>query len=155
MLYPLSYRGSGWFPVCKHRDLRQSYPAMNLISLLCVFGGAGAGACLRYWLSLALNPLSTTLPLGTWLANLIGGYAIGVLAGVFAARSGLPVELQLLLGTGLLGGLTTFSTFSLEAVLLLQAGRYAAAALLVVAHLAGSLLLTVAGFWTARTILAA
>ena len=128
---------------------------MNLAPLLLVFGGAGVGACLRYGASVALNPLASSLPLGTLLSNLVGGYAIGLLAGLFAARSGLPAELQLLLMTGLLGGLTTFSTFSLEAVTLLQAGRTGAAALLLGAHVVGSVALTMAGLWTARFAFAA
>ena len=84
---------------------------MALYSFLCVFIGAGMGACLRWWLGIALNPLFPTVPMGTLAANLLGGFLVGVAAAYFSIKSGLPPELRLLVITGFLGGLTTSSTF--------------------------------------------
>ncbi|MFZ3192295.1 MAG: fluoride efflux transporter CrcB [Moraxellaceae bacterium] len=113
-----------------------------LIGVL-VSGGAAVGAILRYTLGVYLNPLYPQLPLGTLLANLLGGLLMGV---VLAYAAALSLEARLLLATGFLGGLTTFSTFSAEGFLLLQQGRLMQAALLVSLHVVGSLLLTALGF---------
>ena len=82
------------------------------------------------------------LPLGTLAANLIGGYLVGVAVGVFHLNSGLPPALKLLVITGFLGGLTTFSTFSAEVVERLLANQIGWALALAGMHLAGSLLMT-------------
>lgn len=81
----------------------------------CVFFGAGCGAVLRWRLTLWGERLLPSLPPGTMVINLLGSLLIGVVAGFFERRAGLPVELRLLLATGFLGGFTTFSAFSLEA----------------------------------------
>jgi CrcB protein len=112
--------------------------------------GAAFGAWLRWGLSAWLNPRWPQFPLGTLAANLIGGYAVGIAVAFFAARHDLPPELRLFVITGFLGGLTTFSTFSSEVTQLLLRGDYLAGIALGIAHLAGSLLLTVAGFATWR-----
>lgn len=83
-------------------------------SIVAIFCGAGLGALLRWFLSLTLNELLPDLPLGTLAANLIGGYAIGMAAVVFTMKAGLPPEWRLFVITGFLGGLTTFSTYSVE-----------------------------------------
>ena len=90
------------------------------MNALAVAGGAAIGALLRWWLGLGLNTVWPMLPLGTLLANWIGGYVIGVLAALVSLNAGISEPMRLFLITGLLGGLTTFSTFSLEAVTLLQ-----------------------------------
>lgn len=82
----------------------------------CVFFGAGCGAVLRWRLTILGERLLPSLPPGTMVVNLLGSLLIGIIAGFFERRAGLPVELRLLLVTGFLGGFTTFSTFSLEAV---------------------------------------
>ena len=123
---------------------------MALPSLIAVFVGAGFGACLRWWLGLVLNPVFPTLPLGTLAANLIGGYLIGVAAVTFSLKSGLPPELRLLVITGFLGGLTTFSTFSAEVVSLLERGQFGWALASAGVHLSGSLALTWVGMLSAR-----
>lgn len=110
--------------------------------------GAAAGAWLRWWLGLLMNPLLPALPLGTLTANLVGGYVMGIMLGVFAHFTSLPVELRLLITTGFLGGLTTFSTFSGEAVLLLSRQQYAWAALHISSHVLGSLAMTALGLLT-------
>lgn len=113
-----------------------------LIGVL-VGGGAALGAILRYLLGSLLNPLYPVIPIGTLVANLLGGLLMGLLV---AYSAGLSFEIRLLLATGFLGGLTTFSTFSAEAFLLLQQGRIAQAMLLIGVHVIGSLLMTATGF---------
>src|SRR5438067_9360782 len=106
--------------------------------------GAALGAWLRWGLAAALNARAPQFPLGTLAANLIGGYLVGIAVAFFAARTALPPEARLFVITGFLGGLTTFSTFSSEVTQLLLRGEYGTGIALAVAHLAGSLLLTVA-----------
>jgi fluoride exporter len=118
---------------------------MTGLAALAVFAGAGAGACLRWVLSLWLNPWLPALPLGTLASNLIGGLLVGIATAGFAQWPALAPEWRLLLITGFLGGLTTFSTFSAEVVTLLIRQQWAWAAGTAAAHLAGSLLLTAAG----------
>ena len=115
--------------------------------------GAVLGAWLRWMLALAFNQHLPTLPLGTLVANLIGAYLIGVALGVFEQTGALSAEMRLFIVTGFLGGLTTFSTFSGEAVLLLQTGRYELALLHIFSHLAGSVVLTFCGLWTVKLLL--
>lgn len=114
-------------------------------SLLAISLGAALGALLRWLLGIGLNGLFPTLPPGTLVANLIGGYLIGVALAVFAQHPELPPQWRLFVVTGFLGGLTTFSTFSAETTALLQAGRLGWAALLIGAHVAGSLAATLVG----------
>jgi CrcB protein len=116
--------------------------------------GAALGAWLRWGLSTWLNPRVPSFPLGTLAANLVGGYLVGFAVAYFAARHSLAPEARLFVITGFLGGLTTFSTFSAEVVELLARGDLAAGTLLGFAHLAGSLVLTVAGFATYRALMA-
>lgn len=118
---------------------------MNGIGFIAVGLGAALGAWARWLLGLALNPLFVMLPLGTLAANLIGGYLVGVAVGVFHINSGLPPALKLLVITGFLGGLTTFSTFSAEVVERLLAQQFGWALGLAGVHLAGSLLMTYLG----------
>ena len=115
---------------------------MSGIGFIAVGAGAALGAWARWLLGLALNPLFVMLPLGTLAANLIGGYLVGVAVGVFHLNSGLPPALKLLVITGFLGGLTTFSTFSAEVVERLLANQIGWALALAGMHLAGSLLMT-------------
>ncbi|RYF36268.1 MAG: fluoride efflux transporter CrcB [Comamonadaceae bacterium] len=107
--------------------------------LLCI--GASLGAIARWQLSLWLNT-GGPLPWGTLAANLVGGYLIGLLVAVFQAMPEIDPVWRLALITGFLGALTTFSTFSIETVTLLQTGRAAQALALAAAHLLGSLAMT-------------
>ncbi|GLR63481.1 fluoride efflux transporter CrcB [Marinospirillum insulare] len=125
---------------------------MNLLAALAVAAGASCGALGRWWLSLQLNTSLAFIPLGTLLANLIGGYFIGLALAFFAQNPNLSPEWRLFLVTGLLGGLTTFSTFSAEIFSLLQQGRYIWALLGVAGHLLGSLLMTALGFFTYSSV---
>ena len=114
--------------------------------------GAALGAWLRWGLSAWLNPRAPLFPPGTIAANLIGGYFVGLAVAWFVARPDLAPEWRLFAITGVLGGLTTFSTFSAEVVELAMRGDLMRAVLLAVVHLAGSLLLTLAGTATFRLI---
>lgn len=121
---------------------------MNGIGFVAVGLGASLGAWARWLLGLTLNPLFVMLPLGTLAANLVGGYLVGVAVGVFHINSGLSPALKLLVITGFLGGLTTFSTFSAEVVERLLAHQVGWALALACTHLAGSLLMTYLGLLT-------
>lgn len=121
-------------------------------SIAAVCTGASLGALARWFLSVRLNPLSPALPLGTLAANLVGGYLVGVAVAVFSTHPQLPPQLRLFIVTGLLGGLTTFSTFSAEVVTALQQGRMPWALAIAAAHLVGSLLLTALGIASAGWI---
>ncbi|MCE2914351.1 MAG: fluoride efflux transporter CrcB [Rubrivivax sp.] len=123
-------------------------PTSLALSAAAVASGAALGALARWALGLGLNHLWPQMPLGTLAANLIGGYAVGVALGVFAQQAALAPEWRLFVITGVLGGLTTFSTFSGEVVTSLQAGHPGWALAIAASHLVGSLLLTAAGLAT-------
>jgi CrcB protein len=114
--------------------------------------GAALGAWLRWLLSVLYNATWPQLPLGTLASNLVGGYLIGVAAAFFIQNDALAPEWRLLIVTGFLGGLTTFSTFSAESVGLLTRGEYAWAGVHIVTHLAGSLVMTVLGIASYRAL---
>lgn len=122
------------------------------MSWLAVGLGATLGAWLRWWLGLWLNTLHQHFPMGTLAANLGGGYLIGIAVGFFAAHPGLPAEWRLFAVTGFLGGLTTFSSFSAEAMVLLQRGDFALAFGHTALHLIGSIAFCFAGFATYRAL---
>ena len=121
---------------------------MTLFAFIAIGLGAAIGAWLRWGVGLWLNPALPDLPLGTLSANLIGGYLIGFAIAFFMQHPGLSPEWRLLIITGFLGGLTTFSTFSAETVTLLLRGQYAWGTAIIVTHLGGSLLMTVLGMQT-------
>ena len=125
---------------------------MALYAFIAVGLGAAIGAWLRWGLGLWLNPALPQLPLGTLSANLIGGYLVGLAVAFFMQYPGLSPEWRLLIITGFLGGLTTFSTFSTETVTLLARGQYAWSMAIIAAHLGGSLLMTVLGIQTLKWI---
>jgi len=117
-----------------------------------VSAGAALGALLRWRLGEALNHWLPAIPPGTWVANVVGGYGVGLALALIAAHPEWPVELRLFAVTGFLGGLTTFSTFSAEVMALLQQGRVGWACAAAAAHLAGSLLATAAGWLTVEGV---
>ena len=122
---------------------------MYQVIAICI--GACAGALARWQLGLWLNPIAisgTVLPWGTLAANLIGGYLVGVCVAVFQAMPELDPTWRLLLFTGFLGALTTFSSFSAEVVAMLAQQRYGLALGTAGLHLLGSLGMTIAGIRT-------
>ena len=120
------------------------------MSWLAIGLGAAMGAWLRWGLGMLMNNVHEHIPLGTLVANLCGGYVIGLAMAFFYSNNGVSPEWRLFIITGLLGGLTTFSTFSAETVLMLQRGEYVWAALQVVLHVVGAILLCMAGFASYR-----
>ena len=110
--------------------------------------GAALGALLRWALGSSLNHAFPSLPAGTLLANLLGGYLVGLAVALLSQQPQLPPEWRLFIITGFLGGLTTFSTFSAEVVAALQQGRLGWAAATVALHVLGSLALTLLGLAT-------
>lgn len=125
---------------------------LTSINFLAVAVGAVTGAWLRWMLGLWLNRHVETLPWGTFAANMLGGYLVGLVLGVVAAHPDWPPFWRLLLVTGFLGALTTFSTFSAETVAFIEEGRFGMAVTYAGLSLAGSLLLTYLGLLTAHSL---
>ena len=119
---------------------------MGFNGFLAVGTGAAIGAWMRWGLSVMLNASFPSLPLGTLVANLLGAFLIGLFMGFSALSTAIAPEVRLFLVTGLLGGLTTFSTFSAEAVTLLTRGQYGWATAHILVHVLASLALTGLGF---------
>jgi len=118
----------------------------DMLAFLLVFLGAGLGGALRHAVNLlAFRMAGPSFPVGTLFVNVSGSFAMGLIAGWFALRGGAPQALRLFLATGILGGFTTFSAFSLDAALLWQRGEPGMAALYVVASAMLSLLGVFAG----------
>ena len=122
------------------------------LQMLSICLGASVGALARWRLGLWLSP-GALLPWGTLAANLLGGYLIGLLVGFFQTLPPLDPMWRLALITGFLGALTTFSSFSIEVVGLLQQQRYLMALGWSALHLLGSLLMTGAGLQTVVLLL--
>lgn len=88
---------------------------------LIVFLGAGIGGAMRHGVNVwAARLFGLNFPFGTFIVNVVGSFAMGLLAGFFAYRAGIPQHVRLFLTTGILGGFTTFSSFSLDAALLIE-----------------------------------
>lgn len=124
-----------------------------MVAVIAICVGASLGALLRWRLGLWLNT-GALLPWGTLLANLLGGYLVGVAVGLLQSQPQWDPVWRLAVVTGFLGALTTFSTFSAEVVQMLIEERWLLALGTSLMHLAGSLLLTVAGLWTAYFFIA-
>lgn len=131
-----------------------------MTSVLAICIGACVGALSRWQLGLWLNPATnanaltaSNYPWGTLLANLVGGYLVGLCIAVFQGLPDLDPVWRLALITGFLGALTTFSTFSAEVVNMLQQGRLLLALSTATVHVVGSLLLTWMGLKTAAWVL--
>jgi fluoride exporter len=122
--------------------------------LLLVMIGGAIGAGLRYQIGrLSLHLLGPGFPWGTWFINLSGGLLMGLLAGALArAASPAGESWRLIVGVGVLGGYTTFSTFSLEAANMIQRGDWSMAALYVTSSAVGAILLLFAGLWIVRMV---
>ena len=125
---------------------------MPFVGFIAVGVGAAFGAWIRWWLGIALNSVLPNLPLGTLAANLLGGFLVGIAVEFFSQHLELPVEVRLLVITGFLGGMTTFSSFSAETVGLLDSARYGWMALLVSTHVLVSIGMTVLGILSWRAV---
>ena len=117
-----------------------------MVSLLCVGAGGFLGAVARYLLGLV--PYEGDFPLMTFLVNFLGAVAIGAVVETAQSFPGLPANAVLFLKTGVCGGFTTFSTFSLETLSLFEGGKYVAGAL----YAGGSLVACVAGVVLGRML---
>lgn len=114
-------------------------------SIIAISFGAAIGALLRWQLGAKLNSFFPSIPPGTLTANVVGGYIIGLAIAYFAQASHIAPEWRLFIITGFCGGLTTFSTFSVEVTTLLQEGKLSWAMAAIALHVTGSLLATLAG----------
>lgn len=124
---------------------------MTLYALIAVGLGAMLGAWLRFALNSLLNPI-LAIPLGTLTANLGGGLIAGIALAIFLRPDALSPEIRLFLTTGFLGGLTTFSAFSAETIALLLRQQYGWMSLNVLANVAGSLAMTLLGFYLVKSL---
>ena len=121
-------------------------------SILAIFCGAGLGALLRAGFNFATVSIASTLPLGTFISNMVGGYMVGIAVAFFASNPSLSSEWKLFVITGFLGGLTTFSSFSVEVVGFMQRGEVTWALGTALLHLVGSLALTFLGILTYQAL---
>ena len=121
-------------------------------SILIIFFGAGCGALVRVGFNFLAAGTASIVPLGTLLANLVGGYLVGIAIAFFGNNPNLSPEWKLFVITGFLGGLTTFSSFSAEVVGLMQRGEFTWALGTALLHLIGSLVLTFLGILTYQTL---
>jgi fluoride exporter len=122
-----------------------------MMSYLIVFLGGGLGAAARHGVNvLSVLYLGTRYPVGTFCINVLGSMLVGILAGGMALRINLPADLRLFLVTGIIGGFTTFSAFSLETGLLYQRGETVAAVSYATASVVCSVLAMFAGMSLAR-----
>lgn len=111
---------------------------------LIVFLGAGIGGALRHGVNIgAARAFGPGFPTGTLIVNILGSFVMGLLAGYFLARPGVSQQMRLFLTTGILGGFTTFSAFSLDAALLIERHAYALAA----GYVAGSVIASIAALF--------
>lgn len=115
--------------------------------LVAIMIGGAVGCVIRWFFGIKLNSLFPSLPPGTLVVNLLGAFIIGAAMAFFMRHPQLDPAWKLLIVTGLCGGLTTFSTFSVEVFTLLQAGNILWAFTSVMVHVMGSLIMTAAGFY--------
>jgi CrcB protein len=118
------------------------------LPIFAIFFGAGFGALLRAGFNYATVGMASSLPLGTFISNMVGGYLIGIAVAFFGNNPSLSPEWKLLVVTGFLGGLTTFSSFSAEVVGFMQRGEFTWALGTSLLNLVGSLVLTFLGILT-------
>jgi CrcB protein len=126
---------------------------MNVYSWIAVGAGGAVGSWLRWWFNLKLTPLFPPLPLGTVAANLLAGFIMGIAMETFGRYVIISPEVRLLITTGFLGGLSTFSTFSADVTTLLMRQEYLWGAAAIAIHVIGSLSLTFLGIYAAKLIL--
>lgn len=124
----------------------------TLTNFLAIGAGAAIGAWGRWTLGILLNPGPDRFPLGTWVANLSGSYIIGLTLAYSLLNPDWPAHIRLFLVTGLLGALTTFSTFSAETVTFFEQGRIGLGLVYAAVSLVGCLAMTALGWWTLQAL---
>ena len=122
------------------------------LSVLAIFCGAGLGGLLRAGFTFGPPMIGSNFYLGTMISNLVGAYLVGIAAAFFGTNPSLSPEWRFFVITGFLGGLTTFSTFSLEVVQFIQRGEVATALGTALVNLIGSLVLTFLGILTYQAL---
>ncbi len=122
--------------------------------ILSVGLGGGLGALLRYFLAGWVQPAGAAFNWGIFAVNISGGLLMGMLVELGALKLNLSSEMRAFLATGILGGYTTFSTFSLDSVLLLQKGEYALAAFYIIGSVVLSIAALFAGLYLVRALYA-
>ncbi len=123
------------------------------MAYLLVFLGAGLGGAMRHGVNqFAAQALGVAFPFGTLAINVAGSFAMGLLAEYLGLRSQLPQDVQLFLATGVLGGFTTFSTFSFDTISLWERGEWVAAAIYAASSVVFSLLGLLAGLVLVRLL---
>lgn len=125
---------------------------MSFSGWLAVGGGAAVGAWLRWGLGILLNPVFPTVPLGTLASNLIAGFLMGIAMELVTRNASMSPEIRLLMTTGFLGGLSTFSAISAEIVTLLSHKEYLWGVIAISAHVVGSVVLTILGIYAVRMV---
>lgn len=133
---------------------RQLFRIKGVIDITILFVGLGGflGACARYLLTRMLHAALPLFPFGTLISNALAGLAIGFIIGIERSSASLSENAKLFLTTGLLGGLSTFSSFSMETIGMLEKGTYALAGANVLLNVGLSLLCVFAGLALARLI---
>lgn len=125
---------------------------MSFSGWLAVGGGAAVGAWLRWGLGILLNPVFPTVALGTLASNLIAGFLMGIAMELVTRNASMSPEIRLLMTTGFLGGLSTFSAISAEIVTLLSHKEYLWGVIAISAHVVGSVVLTILGIYAVRMV---
>jgi CrcB protein len=121
---------------------------------LIVFLGAGIGGAMRHGVNVAATRLfGLGFPYGTFIVNVLGSFAMGLFAGYFAYRAGIPQHVRLFLTTGILGGFTTFSTYAVDLREQLGHGHPAGAAAYLLVSLVGGILAVVLGLRATSAVL--
>jgi CrcB protein len=135
----------------RHENSNLTRISMTTLSaVVSISLGAVFGALLRWWFGMKLNSIFPTIPLGTLAANIIGGFIIGIFMSLSKNHSFIPEAARLAIITGFLGSLTTFSTFSAETVTLLSHREYLWSAVIIILHVAGSILATIFGIYIVK-----
>jgi CrcB protein len=120
-----------------------------LVGDIIVFVGAGIGGAMRHGVNVVFRALGSDFPYGTLFTNVVGSLVMGLLGGLFALKFDPGQSWRLFLTTGILGGFTTFSTFSLEAVVLYERGELGSMAVYVIS----SVMLSIGGLFTGLFIM--